>query len=243
MRKMLRWAAVGATAATAAAVLSVTTMAGATTTPSKPATALSVRVARGQVVPGGADVIGGTLSSAGKPVSGKVVWLDKVVTVKGKATLVPVDHKLTAPASGKVPGAVAFGIHPLRTTTYELVFAGDANLAGSKSAAVTVKVAKLPTKLTAAAASASIKAGATDAIAATLTLGGKGLAKEPVTLFKVVKVNGNAKLALIAVKPTLAGGKVTFTVKPAATATYVLAFFGDKVLAGSHASVTVTVTK
>jgi hypothetical protein len=243
MRKTLRWAAAGATLATAAAVLSVTTMAGATTTPAKAATALSVRVAKGTVVPGGADVIGGRLTSAGKAVPGEVVWLDKVVTVNGKPTLVAVDHKVTAPASSTAPGAVAFTIHPVRTTTYELVFLGDKALARSKSAAVTVTVRKLPTKLTASASAASIKAGATDTITGTLTLGGKALVKEPVTLFKEVTVNGKTKLVLVTTKQTLPTGKVTFTVKPAATATYVLAFFGDKVLAGSHASVTVTVTK
>jgi hypothetical protein len=243
MRKMLRWAAVGATVATAGAVLSVAAMAGATTTPAKAATALSITAAKGHVVPGGADVIGGTLRSAGKGVPGEVVWLDKVVTVNGKPTLVAVDHKLTAPASGKAPGSVAFVIHPLRTTAYELAFPGDKTLAGSKSAAVIVRVAKLPTKLTASAAAALIKASATDVITGTLTVGGKALPKEPVTLSKEVTVNGKPKLLLIAAKPTLAGGKVTFTVKPGATATYVLIFFGDKVLAPSKAVVTVTVTK
>jgi hypothetical protein len=243
MRKTLRWAAVGATLATAGAVLSVTTMAGATTTPAKAPTALSVKVAKGSVVPGGADVISGRLTSAGKAVPGKVVWLDKVVTVNGKATLVAVDHKVTAPASSKAPGAVAFTIHPVRTTAYELVFAGDKALARSRSAAVIVRVAKLPTKLTASASAASIKAGATDTITGTLTLGGKALVKEPVTLFKEVTVNGKTKLVLIATKQTLATGKVTFTVKPAATATYDLIFFGTKTLAGSKATVKVTVTK
>lgn len=243
MRKTLRWAAIGATVVTAGAVLSVTTMAGASTAPARAATTLSVKVAKSPVVPGGLDVISGKLTSAGKAVPGKVIWLDKIVTVNGKATLVPVDHKVTAPASSKVPGAVAFAIHPVRTTTYELVFAGDKALAGSKSAAVTVKVAKLPTKLTASASAASIKAGATDTITGTLTLGGKALVKEPVTLFREVTVNGKTKLVLVATKQTLASGKVTFTVKPGASATYDLVFFGTRTLAASKATVKVAVTK
>jgi hypothetical protein len=243
MRKTLRWAAIGATVATAGAVLSVTTMAGASTTTAKAATTLSVRVAHSPVVPGGADVISGVLSSAGKAVPGKVVWLDRVAVVNGKPTLVKVEAKVTDGAKAKHPGAVAFLIHPVRTTTYELVFAGDKTLAGSKSAAVTVRVAKLPTKLTAAASAASIKAGATDTITGTLTLGGKALVKEPVTLFKEVTVNGKTKLVLIATKQTLASGKVTFTVKPGASAPYDLIFFGTKTLAASKATVKVAVTK
>ncbi len=128
MRKMLRWAAVGATVATAGAVLSVTTMAGATTTPAKAATALSVKVAKGQVVPGGTDVISGKLTSAGKPVPGKVVWLDKVVTVNGKTKLVFLFAKPTS-----VAGKATYTVKPAATATYELIFLGDRRAPRSRS--------------------------------------------------------------------------------------------------------------
>jgi len=118
-----------------AGVLSMGATANAATLshPHKAPTALSVKVSAPTYRGHGRDTISGKLTEGRKAVANQTVSLD---VVSGRH-LVPVGTART-----NRNGAVSFTVAPKRTTTYDLVFGGTRTLAGSKSAAVTIRVTR-----------------------------------------------------------------------------------------------------
>ncbi len=228
--------AVASVAIAATAVLAAAGAASAGTTPTRTPTQLSISAAKGTITVGQSDQIGGTLSAHKAPVSGRIITLDRwSVTAK---KWVGVERKFT----GKL-GKVVFTVYPKTSTSYVLVFAGGPIYKPSRSASVRVRVkpfVKVPTTLSAQAATASITAGMTDKIDGTLviTKDTKALPGQWVWLDTVA----NGKIHHLRAIRTGKYGKVAFTVKPAATTTYELQYFGTHVLAPSVSNaVTVTV--
>ena len=105
-----------------------------------------------------------------------------------------------------------------------------------------VPVVKAPTTLTGSAASSTITAGQKDLITGTLLTGTKPVAGKLVSLYRYT---ASAK-KWVRVEVDLTGklGHVFYTVKPAATTSYELVFFGTAHLRASHSAVaTITVTQ
>jgi hypothetical protein len=216
MRKALTWTVAGSTIA--AAMLSMTGIASAATTPAaRTGTALSAAASKATVVPGGSDVIRGTLKAGRKDLAGQFVELDVVGSSK----------PLKGARTGK-NGAISFSVAPTRTTEYKLVFGGTKTLAGSRSGDVKVKVAKEGTKLSISESAA--KKGEF-VIGGTLRAGRSDLANQ----FVELDVVGAAK----PLKGARTGkhGAVSFTVKPSKTTRYELVFGGTKTLAGSRSAI------
>ena len=237
--RIARPRAIAGTAIAAATVLSVAGVATAatSTTPVKAPTTLTLTQARATIVVGQKDVLTGTLRSGKTPVAGKVVELYRYRVSDKK--WVPVEVDLT----GKF-GHVFFGVRPAATTTYELVFRGTPKFAASRSNRATVRVvpAKAPTTLGIAVSSSSITAGQKDLITGTLLTGTKPVVGKIVSLYRY---STSAK-KWIRVEVDLTGklGHVFYTVKPAATTSYELVFFGTAHLRASHSAVaTITVTQ
>ena len=138
---------------------------------------------------------------------------------------------------------MVFTVYPKTSTSYVLVFAGGPIYKPSRSASVHVRVkpfVKVPTTLSAQAATASITAGTTDKIDGTLviTKDTKALPGQWVWLDTVA----NGKIHHLRAIRTGKYGKVAFKVKPAATTTYELEYLGTHVLAPTVSNaVTVTV--
>jgi hypothetical protein len=106
-----------------------------TTTTAKADTTLSVTARKTTITPGRRDVISGKLTRAGDtPVGSRVVELYRYDAKQTK--WVPVRARLTRKAGG-----ARFVVRPLVTAEYELVYHGNATLAASHSAPVTVTVA------------------------------------------------------------------------------------------------------
>jgi 5-hydroxyisourate hydrolase-like protein (transthyretin family) len=230
--------AIAGTAIAAVAALTVagTASAATNTTPAKAPTTLSLTQARATIVVGQKDVLTGTLLSGKTPVVNKVVELYRYRVSDKK--WVPVEVDLT----GKF-GHVFFGVRPATTTTYKLIFRGSAKFAASRSNLATVRVvpAKAPTTLGIAVSSGSITAGQKDLITGTLLSRGNPVAGKVVNLYRY---STSAK-KWIRVEVDLTGkfGHVFYTVKPSATTTYELVFFGTAHLRASHSDVaTITVT-
>lgn len=226
---------VAGTAIAATALLTVAGTASASaTTPKKPTT-LSIVAAKSKITVGQSDTISGTLASHKTPVAGRIVILDKRV---GAGHWFAAEEKFT----GKY-GKVSFVVAPKVDTRYELVFKGGPIYSASHSGVVTVvvvkPVVKIPTTLSIAESSATITAGSTDTISGTLTITKDGKALPGQWVWLDVVVSGKAH----AVKAFKTGklGAVAFKVKPAATTTYELVYFGTKTLAPA-VSGTVTVT-
>lgn len=153
MRKLRTRVAVGAAVATFAgaatfAAVSVTSggsttgnvaLAAATITTARTAvtaktgTTLSVAVRKSTVPAGRLDVISGTLATGGAPAGRRIVELYRY-NPKTKKWF-PARVNFT-----RKGGAVRFLIRPLATARYELVYHGNADLAGSRSGPVTVTV-------------------------------------------------------------------------------------------------------
>ena len=232
--------AIAGTAIAAVAALTVagTASAATSTTPAKAPTTLSLVEAKGKIIVGQKDVLTGTLLSGKTPVVKKVVELYRW-GVNAKRWI-PVEVDLT----GKY-GHVFFTVRPAATTKYELVFHGNAKFAASRSNLATVVVLpapKAPTTLGIAPASTTITAGQKDVITGTLLSLGKPVVGKIVSLYRY---NATAK-KWIRVEVDLTGkfGHVFYTVKPSATTSYELVFFGTAHLRASHSDVaTITVTQ
>jgi len=223
---------VAGTAVAATAVLGAAGIAGATTTPPKAPTNLSITVAKGVIIDGQKDTIGGILSSTGTPLPGRVIQLDRW-SLKAKKWYA-FEEKKTG-----VKGGVAFVVSPEVTTAYRLVFLGGPNYKYTHSAPATITVkpfVKTPTVLSISQSPGTSNPGpgaskTYDTISGLLTTAkGKVLPGQFVWLASVA--NGKAH-ALRAFK-TGKLGKVSFKVSPSATTTYELLFVGpSKVLAHS----------
>jgi len=228
--------AVAGVAIAATAVLAAAGTASATTTP-RTATQLSIVAAKSWITVGQKDVIGGQLTAGKTDIAGRIITLDKwnAKTKKWNS----VEQRFT----GKY-GKVAFNVYPRITTWYALVFKGGPIYKPTHSGEVRVVVKPAPkvaTTLSAAAETASITAGSTDKIDGLLiTKDTKPLAGQWVWLDTV---GTGGKLHHLRAFKTGKFGKVSFTVKPAATTTYELEYLGTHVLAPSVSNaVTVTVT-
>jgi hypothetical protein len=230
--------AIAGTAIAAAAVLTAAGVASAatSTTPAKSPTTLSIVEAKAKIVVGQKDVITGTLLSGKTPLVNKVVELYRYgVHIK---KWIPVEVDLT----GKF-GHVFFTVKPAATTRYEAVFHGTAKFAASRSNIATVLVVpvfRAPTTLGIATSASTITAGQKDLITGTLLSRGKPVAGKIVNLYRY---SATAK-KWIRVEVDLTGkfGHVFYTVKPSATTSYELVFFGTSHLRASHSDVaTITV--
>lgn len=232
--------AIAGTAIAAAAALAVTGAASAatSTTPAKAPTTLTLVEAKATIIVGQKDVLTGTLLTGKTPVAGKVVELYRW-GVKAERWI-PVEVDLT----GKY-GHVFFTVRPAATTLYELVFHGTPKLAASRSNIAKVQVVpvvKAPTTLGIAVSANSITAGQKDLITGTLLSFGKPVAGKIVSLYRY---SATAK-KWIRVEVDLTGklGHVFYTVKPSATTSYELVFFGTAHLRASHSDVaTIKVTQ
>ncbi len=230
--------AIAGTAIAAAAVLTAAGVASAatSTTPAKSPTTLTAVDAKAKIVVGQKDLLTGTLLSGKTPLVKKVVELYRW-GVKAKKWI-PVEVDLT----GKY-GHVFFIVKPAATTRYEMVFHGTPKFAASHSNVVTVLVVpvpKAPTTLGIATAASTITAGQKDLITGTLLSGAKPVVGKIVSLYRY---NATAK-KWIRVEVDLTGkfGHVFYTVKPSATTSYELVFFGTSHLRASHSDVaTITV--
>jgi len=222
------------TAVAATVVLTATGIASATTTPPKAPTNLSIAVAKGVIIVGQKDTIGGRLASKGTPVPGRIVELERWLPTAKKW------HAFEEKKTG-VKGLVSYVVTPKTTTSYRLVFKGGPiyRYSQSASARVVVKpVPKIPTELSISQTPNTAKG--TDTISGQLaTSKGKDLPGQFVWLAAVV----NNKAHLLRAFKTDKLGEVSFVVNPSATTTYELKFLGTKVLAGSvSATVTDTVS-
>jgi hypothetical protein len=178
---------------------------------SKNATKLAVAESATTVTVGTTVTLSGTLTAAGKDLTGKTVFLDTV----GKGGHLSWTHRT---AGTGTTGTAKFNVKPGATTTYELVFAGTWQYAASKSAPAKVTVNKVPTTLVAVEA-AGTTAG-TETITGTLS-GPTGLVGKAVSLqYK----NGKGVWVTLRSKSTGTGGIVVFTVEPKAATTYRLVF-------------------
>jgi hypothetical protein len=212
------------TAVAATAVLTVAGTAGATTTPPKAPTTLSITLAKGVIIDGQKDTVSGTLASSGTPVPGRIIQLDRwrPSTKKWYAF----EEKKTG-----VKGGVAFVVSPENTTTYRLVFLGGPNYKYSHSAAGTIVVKPfVKTKTVLSISQTPNSAKHNDTISGQLTTAkGRDLGGQFVWLASVA----NGKAHLLRAFKTGKFGKVAFVVTPSATTTYELKFLGTKVLAGT----------
>jgi hypothetical protein len=220
------------TAVAATVVLTVAGTAGATTTPPKAPTNLSITIAKGVIIDGQKDTVDGTLTSIGTPLPGRIIQIDRWLPKAKK--WYAFEERKTGPKGG-----VAFVVSPENTTSYRLVFPGGPNYKYSRSASGTVVVlpfVKVPTVLSISQTPNTAKHN--DTISGQLTTAkGKDLGGQFVWLATVA----NGKTHLLRAFKTGKFGHVSFVVNPSATTTYELKFLGTKVLAGS-ASGTVTDT-
>jgi hypothetical protein len=221
------------TAVAAAVVVTVAGTAGATTTPPKAPTTLSITLGKNTITAGQSDSISGTLDSKGSAVPGRIVELEKWLP-KPKKWAGLVEKKTGA------KGGVEFWVTPASTTSYRLVFNGTPKYAYTHSAVGTVRVkpfVKIATQLSIAeSATAPIAPGSSDTISGQLTTThGRDLGGQWVWLANVV----NGKAHLLKAYKTGKYGKVSFIVKPKSTTTYELEFLGTPVY---HSTVSGTVT-
>jgi hypothetical protein len=127
----------GATAFAVTNTAGATTTAKATaltTTTAKTGTTLSIAARKSTITAGEKDIISGKLAKAGGTLVGRRVVELYRYDAKEKKWL-PVRAKLTRKAGG-----ARFIVRPLVTAEYELVYHGNAMLAASHSAPVTVTV-------------------------------------------------------------------------------------------------------
>jgi 5-hydroxyisourate hydrolase-like protein (transthyretin family) len=208
------------TAVAATAILTVAGTAGASTTTKAPTT-LSITIAKGTIIVGQKDTVGGTLASAGSPVAGRIIELEQWAPKAAKW------HAFEEKVTGS-KGRVSFTVAPASSTLYRLFFAGGPNYKASVSAAGLVLVVKVKTVLSIAQSPNASKH--TDTISGQLTTAsGKDVGGQFVWLAKIV----NSKPQLLRAFKTGKFGKVSFVVNPSATTTYELVFRGTKVLARS----------
>lgn len=213
-------------AVTAIALLTAAGTASATT--AKTPTHLLIAESAAHITAGHTDIITGALTANGKPLARKAVILARW----RHRRWIPVAARSTGKA-----GAVKFVRRPARSTKFRLEYRGNARFTRTHSSSVSVTVVKIPTALNASESAATIKTGQRDTISGTLTRNTKPLAKRIVWLCRVVAGQRHRLRARL----TNARGSVSFRVKPKATTSYELAYFGNRTLAGS-VSGTVTVT-
>jgi hypothetical protein len=182
-------------------------------------TTLSISAPTTPIHVGTKETFTGTLESAGKPLSGRLVWL---FTLNSRKQVVHVAGHGTTSAAG----TVAITTTPaLGTDWYALVYGGTWQYARSVSHIDKVVVTKVPTTLVATEAAG--KTAGTETITGTLKAGSAGLNGKTVTLRYE-----NSKGAWVTLRsnPTK-DGVVTFTVKPGKATTYDLTFGGTPVYA------------
>ena len=170
MRKTLRWAAVGATAATAAAVLSVTSMAGASHDPESQA---DLADDRGVEVTHHGGLDGGHQRHPQDGAHGAGRRAD-LARHRGRSRGPAQDRAARRDRQEHRPCHLqvrAQGDCHLRTG-----LPGARGLAAAHSGRAVVRVNRIATKLAIATSASSIKAGSKATIAGTLTAGGKPLA-------------------------------------------------------------------
>jgi hypothetical protein len=127
------FAAVSVTSGGSAAGNTALTAATTTTVTAKTGTTLSVAVRKSTVQAGRLDLISGTLATGSAPNGRRIVELYRY-NPKTKKWF-PARVNFT-----RKGGKVRFIIRPLATAQYELVYHGNAHLAGSHSSPVTVTV-------------------------------------------------------------------------------------------------------
>jgi hypothetical protein len=223
---------VAGTAIAATALLGVAGTANASTTTTLKPSELSIVAAKSAITVGQSDTIGGTLTSGKTVLPGRIIQLDAWNSKTKK--WYGVERKLT----GK-HGSVDFGVRPLHTTAYDLVFGGGSEHAASHSAVawVTVKpFVKTATKLSIVESKLTVKPKGADTISGTLAKSsdGKALSYQWVWL---AWVGPKGQAHRVAAFKTGKYGKVSFTVHPAKTTSYELIYAGTKVLAATVSGV------
>lgn len=104
-----------------------------TTVTGKAGTTLSIKAGKSTIQAGRLDVISGTLTTGSYPSGKRIVELYRYDSKTNK--WIPARVNFT-----RKGGAVRFGLRPLVTGEYELVYHGNAKLAASHSSAVTITV-------------------------------------------------------------------------------------------------------
>jgi hypothetical protein len=232
MRTSLTRALAG-TAIVGTAVFTAAGVANATTPPPKASTSLSISTSATTITDGMKVTVSGVLLSGSTPLDNKIVLLDRL---NSKKQWVPIAAKPTNAA-----GSVSFVRMPEVTSSFKLVFLGNAKFATSHSGVATVTVKptpKTPTVLSIRLIPPA-KAGQADVIRGTLTAD-----KAPVAGKRVWLERWNAttkRFVLVTGEFTGKLGRVAFLVKPRVTTHYRLEFFGTATLAKTHSAV-VTVT-
>lgn len=233
MRISLTRAVAGAVIASGAVLpLALSGTAGATTMTKAP-TSLSMTASAAQVVPGHKDIIDGLLLSGATPQAAKTVDLYRYDAMTKRWALVDMGRTDTS-------GVAAFTIRPVKTADYRLAFHGNLALDASHSTTAQIVVARLTTILSIAESAPSVTAGSPDVISGVLSTGKTAQADRSVWLDRYDATTGKWVPADVA--RTNKAGTVSFTVTPASTTGYRLAFRGTMVLAPSRsADTTVTV--
>lgn len=233
MRISLTRAVAGAVIASGA-VLPLALSGPASATPvTKAPTSLSMTASAAQVVPGHKDVIDGLLLSGTTPQAAKTVDLYRYDAMTKRWAMAGMSRTDTS-------GVAAFTIRPTKTADYRLVFHGNLALDASHSTATQIVVARLTTILTIAESAPSVTAGSPDVISGVLSTGKTTQAGRSVWLERYNSMTG--KWVPAAEARTNKAGTVSFTVTPASTTGYRLAFRGTMVLAPSRSTLaTVTV--
>jgi len=121
--------------AATANTVALTTTTNQAPAPAKTATTLAVAVSKATIAAGRLDVISGTLTTGSAPDGRRIVELYRYNDKTGKWT--PARVNLT-----RKGGQVRFGIRPLVTAKYELVYHGNATLAAAHSTSITVTVTR-----------------------------------------------------------------------------------------------------
>jgi hypothetical protein len=221
------------TAVAATAVLTVAGTAGASTTPPKAPTTLSIVLAKNVITVGESDTVAGTLASKGTALPGRTIQLDRW-NLKTKHWNAFEEQK-TGPKGG-----VAFKVWPATTTSYRLVFPGGPNYQYTHSGTVTAVVVKVATVLTISQSpGTSTPKKTSDTISGQLTTAkGRDLGGQWVWLASVT----NGKAHLLRAFKTGKFGKVSFKVSPPATTTYELVYVGPSAVYAHSVSGTVTDT-
>jgi hypothetical protein len=122
-----------ATAASTVALTTTNNTTANTTVAAKAGTTLSIQVSKPTIQAGRLDVISGTLTTGSYPSGKRIVELYRYDSKTNK--WIPARVNLT-----RKGGTVRFGLRPLVTGEYELVYHGSAKLAAVHSSTVTITV-------------------------------------------------------------------------------------------------------
>jgi hypothetical protein len=188
----------------------------------------AVQASPAQVVLGQSSTIAGTVSRNGHPAAGL------------HATLHSSTSSATQVATTNANGQVSFTVTPTQSSDYTISTAalGDLLAGSSNPTTVTVTPAPpvtFPTTVAVAANPASIIAGASSTVTATVTANGGPRA----SALAVLTDNNGTQLDAAT---TDSNGQVSFTVTPAATTTYTVTVAAALPLLAGSGTTTVTVT-